>query len=160
MYHLCFLYISSRTREEIALGPVVPLYYPKTTTSAYNVLWLKETGSTTPSTRVTMSSYISPKWCYREKQGITRKQWEIIYRSNMLSMPGNMKLCGKLPIINSLHSHWITVTIGGTHHDPNHKGDTNHQYNYPKMDPSGNMLNHNLHQTKNIVQNIKLCVVG
>ena len=53
------------------------------------------------------------------------KLWEILSRSYILSMTGDGKLCGKLPIINSQRPHWNTINTGGTHHDPNHKGGTN-----------------------------------
>ena len=70
------------------------------------------------------------------KQDSTRKRLEIIYRSHMLSLLGNRILCGKLSIINSQHPHWITITTGGTHHDPNHKVGTNHQYHSPQTGSS------------------------
>ena len=42
----------------------------------------------------------------------------------MIFLPGDSTLCGKFPIINSQHPHWITVTTSGNHHDPTTKEET------------------------------------
>ena len=66
-------------------------------------------------------------------------------KSYMLSLTEDKTLYGELSIIHIQHPHWITVNTSGTHYDPNYKGGTNHKYNEPIMDPTGNMLNHQFH---------------
>ena len=73
----------------------------------------------------------------------------------MLLLSGNMTLCGKLPIINTQHLHWITITTYATNHNPNHEGVTNHKYYEPKLDLSKHMLNHQLHQNQFFVLDIQ-----
>ena len=129
---------------------IAPFWAHKTTQKhnchIWRTLYLQEDGATTPSAHATSSSYILPKWWYREKQDSTSKWWEIISRSHMLYLPSNMTIYRKFPVINSQHPHWITFTTGGTQNDPNYKGCTNYQYSYPKLDFFGHILNHQFHQ--------------
>ena len=86
------------------------------------------------------------KLVIQRKKYSSRKLWKIISRSHMTSLPGNRTLCGKFPIIKIKQQHWITITTGGTQHDPNHEGCTNHQNHEPKLNPSVHMLNHQFQQ--------------
>ena len=99
--------------------------YPKTTTSVYDVLCCYNKPTTPRQVQAPPKAVTVIQIDDTEKKNSPRKRWEIISRSHMLSLSGNMILCGKFPIINIQHPHWITITTGGIHHDLNHKGCTN-----------------------------------
>ena len=121
---------------------------------------LQEINDKTPISHTTNISHVFPTWWYIEKQDSPRELLEIIYRSQMLLLSGNRKLCGKLTIIRIQHLHWIIITTGWNHHDPNHEGCANHQHNQPKLDPFGHMINHHIYQEQIFVWNIQLFYEG
>ena len=115
-------YRYSRICNDLKNSTLLGTYnYPKTTTATNDIFFCYKKPTPPHQIHAPPAAVTFLQIDDTEKQDSPRKRWEIVSRSHILSLSVNMTLCGKLPIINSQHSYWITITTGRNHNEPDHK---------------------------------------